>query len=319
MSFIKKIGRPLFAMIFLFVLIKKGPFKLEQLQFVLSQKDILITGLFFFLIQFFLFAVRWRNFVDLIAKISIKSAFRLTLIGQFFSFFIPGGVGGDVIKALELSRAHVTSKSAALSTVIADRVLGLFSMIFMSTLFLLADYFLNPSHSNLHFLLTSIALLIAVTIGLLFSPFFVSKLNLFFANKNSQLLLKIEKLVNSFNLTFQSFRNFKLQLKNFLISFAVQLISIYFMFLVVKSLQVDPPGFFIFFSLCCFGFLASAIPLTPAGIGVGQAAFYFLFSSTSIQLGEAAVTAVSVLQLFQLFFAIFGGILFSIKTKAKIE
>jgi len=317
MSFFKKIWRPLVAILFLFVLVKKGPIKPEQLQLTLSQPRLLGLGLILFFIQFILFAFRWKLFVDQVSHVSFKTSFRLTLIGQFFSFFIPGGVGGDVVKALELAKEHVTSRATALSTVIADRVLGLFTMILLSSLFLTLEFFTSPFEQLPHYLLVSWVLLIGVTVGLLASPFILSLLNQFFHGKQSKILVQLNKLVNSFSLTFESFRKPSLMAKNAVFCLFVQLITIFFMYNVVQALHIQPPPFLIFFALCCFGILASAIPLTPAGIGVGQAAFYFLFSSFSKELAEAAVTAVSLFQLFQLFFSLFGGLFFSIKTQPK--
>lgn len=317
MSFFKKIWRPLVALLFLVVLVKKGPIRLEQIQLALSQPRILILGLALFFIQFILFAFRWKLFVDQFSHLEFKTAFKLTLIGQFFSFFIPGGVGGDVVKALELAKEHIASRSKTLSTVIADRVLGLFNMILFSSVFLTIEYFNVPFEQLNRYLTVSWGLLFLVTSGLLTAPYIVKLLNQFFDGKESKLLIHLNKLINSFSLTFESFRNFKLMLKNMVLCLAVQLITIFFMYSVVKNLNIQPPPFLIFFSLCCFGILASAIPLTPAGIGVGQAAFYFLFSTFSTEMAEASVTAVSLFQLFQLFFSVFGGFFFSIKSHSK--
>lgn len=315
MSFFKKMWRPLVAIIFLFVLIKKGPIKLEQLQLALSQPRLIGLGLGLFLIQFFLFALRWKLFVDQFSNLRIKTAFKLTLVGQFFSFFIPGGVGGDLIKALELAKDHIASKSTALSTVIADRVLGLFAMILLSSIFLSLEFFTSPIPQLPRYLVISWILLVGMILGLWTSSFFVQLINRFFEKKDSNITLQLNKLVNSFSLTFESFRKPKLMLQNTFYCLAIQMITIFFMYSVIKALNVQPPPFFIFFALCCFGILASALPLTPAGIGVGQAAFYFIFSSFSKEVAEASVTAVSLFQLFQLFFSLFGGLFFSIKTQ----
>ncbi len=315
MAFLKKIWRPFVALLLIFILIKKGPFKLDQIQFILSQSQVLFIGLTLFLAQFMLFAVRWGFFVHLVGPITFARSFRLTLVGQFFSFFIPGGVGGDVVKALELSRTESISKSDALSTVLADRILSLFAMILMSAAFLAYEYTHEPTPNLKKFLLVSTALLAIVTAGLFLAPYIVNKLSFLFKNKNSVILIKLEKVISSFDLTFKAFRNAKTQFKNLVICLVVQSISIYFLYFVVKTLGVTPPPFLVFFSLCCFGFLASAVPITPAGIGVGQAAFYFIFSTFNDDLGQATVTAVSMLQIFNLVFALFGGIIFSVQPK----
>ncbi len=319
MTFFKKIWRPLVALLMLFILIKKGPFRVEQIQFILSQYHVLFAGIVLFSIQFVLFAVRWSFFVHLLAPLSFIKAFRLTLIGQFFSFFIPGGVGGDVVKALELAKSHQLKKSQALSTVLADRILSLFAMILMSAVFLSYEYTQAPSPTLERFLVVSTSLLAIALLGLFLTPYLINKLGFLFKNKNSFILTKLEKIIASFQMTFSAFRNPKIQLKTLAICIVIQLISIYFLYYIVETLGVTPPPFLIFFSFCCFGFLASAIPITPAGIGVGQAAFYFLFSTFSPALGQAMVTAISVLQLFTLLFAFFGGIMFSVQPKKLVR
>lgn len=311
MSYIQKFWRPLIAIIFMFALIKLGPFNLNQFKMILSEPKILFLGFILFLIQYLLFALRWKKILDESIKISMSKAFRLTLIGQFFSFFIPGGVGGDVIKALELSKAEKTSKSIAFSSVIADRILGLFAIIFFSVIFLTIDVLQKNSSEIQYFLILSLVLLIIASIGLLFSPFIVVKIESRFQSKNSIWIIKLHEFINSFKLTFELFRNIKFMWSNIFICFTIQLISIYFIFFVIQVLQINPPNFMLFFSLCCFGFLASAIPLTPAGIGLGQAAFYVIFSKINTQVGEASIVAISTMQLFQLFFAIIGGYFFS--------
>ncbi|MBC7741366.1 MAG: flippase-like domain-containing protein [Bdellovibrionaceae bacterium] len=315
MLILKKIWRPVAALALLFVLIKKGPFQIEQIQFILSQQKVLFAGITLFFIQFILLSIRWSFFVHLLVPLKLKQAFKLTLIGQFFSFFIPGGVGGDVVKALELSRTQRINKSEALSTVLADRILGLFAMTMMAALFLMIEVY-QQGDAKLHrFLVVSSVLLLGVTAGLYLAPTILKQLEFLFKDKKSFILIKLDKVISSFQLTFMAFRNRKLQTKNIAICIVIQLISIYFLYYIVQTLGLTPPPFLVFFSLCCFGFLASAIPITPAGIGVGQAAFYFLFSQFSHELGQATVTAVSVLQLFYLLFALVGGILFSIQPK----
>ncbi|MFZ3230428.1 MAG: lysylphosphatidylglycerol synthase transmembrane domain-containing protein [Pseudobdellovibrio sp.] len=318
---IKNLIRPLTAIIFLFILIKKGPFQLDQIKFILTQGKILLAGAALIFLQFCITAYRWKKLVELKTQISFSVAFQLTLIGQFFSFFIPGGVGGDIVKALELSKSKTVSRGEALSTVIADRLLGLYSMVFFSLLFLLIDYSQDPKSSILKYVVFSGLLFSAMTVGLQYGQLVFKYISNFFNSKENRIVITLQKTITSFDLTFASFRKKQLLFSVILLSLVLQVISIYFMSLIVESLGVAIPSYLIFFSLCCFGFLASAVPITPAGIGVGQAAFYFLFAQFSDDLGKAAVTAISALQLFQFFYALIGGVLFSAKPflKSKIK
>jgi uncharacterized membrane protein YbhN (UPF0104 family) len=52
-----------------------------------------------------------------------------------------------------------------------------------------------------------------------------------------------------------------------------------------------------YFLVAPIGFMATAIPISPAGVGVGQAAFYFLFNiytGTTTELGPTCITAFQV-------------------------
>lgn len=60
----------------------------------------------------------------------------LLLIGLFFNFFIPGGTGGDVVKVFYLIKEAPGRKTAAVLSVLIDRIVGLFSLIIMALCFI---------------------------------------------------------------------------------------------------------------------------------------------------------------------------------------
>lgn len=319
MELLKKVWRPLLAFSLILVLVIKGPFDLNQLKFALTNPRILSLGLVIFFLQQLLFAFRWRLFVGLITRIPPFKALQLNLVGSFFNYFIPGGVGGDIVKALELSRRHEITRSQALSTVLSDRIFGLFAMITFTLLFLSIDYTLQGEAYILRFLFLSLVLFLSIVLSLLFLPAILSRFSAFLSQKSSGIFEKIEKLVRSLHFTFVTFRNIKIQSQSFIVSFIGQLLGIYFMYEVVQFLGVPQPSFLIFFSLCCFCFVASAIPIFPAGIGVGQAAIYVMFKHISEEAAEAAIIAITALQIFNLFFALIGGAIFSFMPKIQEE
>lgn len=319
MDFLKKIWRPLLALTLILVLIKKGPFQVDQLKFILTHSSIVLLGFSIFFLQVLVASLRWKLFINLVEKVSLLKVFQLNLVGYFFNFFIPGGVGGDIVKALELSKNNQATKSQALSTVFSDRIFGLFSMITFTLIFLSIEYFMHGAEFILKFLVLNGILFLTVVLSLLFFPAVLKKFSAHLSNKNSAWLLKLEKLVSSLHFTFVTFKNVKLQVKSFVLSFLGQLITIYFMFEVVRALGAQPPSFLVFFSLCCFSFVASAIPIFPAGIGVGQVAIYAMFSHFNEDLAKATITAITTVQIFNLFFALIGGAIFSFMPKVKSE
>ncbi|MBY0553950.1 flippase-like domain-containing protein [bacterium] len=319
MEYLKKIWRPLLAITLIVVLIKKGPFQVEQLKFILTHSTIVILGFVIFFLQVLIFSFRWRLFVNLVTKVPLLKIFKLNLVGYFFNYFIPGGVSGDIVKALELSKDKSTTRSEALSTVLSDRIFGLFAMITFTFVFLLIEYSINKEDYILKFLLLNAVLFAGMIAALLFLPYVFVKISNLLPNNKSNLLVKAEKLINSLHFTLITFKNIKLQSKSFLVSIIGQLLAIYFMYEVVRILGVPQPSFFVFFALCCFSFVASAIPIFPAGVGVGQAAIYVMFSNISEDLGKATITAISALQIFNLFYALIGGVIFSFMPKVKKE
>ena len=315
MDVFKKIWRPLVALLLIFILIKKGPFDPSQLKFILTQPKILVLGFLIFFIQLIIFSFRWQLFVNLISNVSIRKILKLNLVGLFFNLFIPGGVGGDIVKALELSKSDSISRSQGLSTVLSDRIFGLFSMVTMALLFLISEYLKQQNDYVSKLVFLSFVMFFGMSFCLLFLPQIFSKISSFLTNRNTPLMVKFEKIIATLHFTFITFRNVKLQSKSFLLSFLSQLLAIYFMFQVVQVLGVESPSFLIFFSLSCFGFVASAIPIMPGGIGVGQYAFFVLFSHISEPLGKATVIAITTLQIFNMFYALIGGVIFAFMPK----
>ena len=85
----------------------------------------------------FMLAIVATRFLILVrqqgVKISFIQSFRLTLIGQFFNYAIPGGVSGDVVKGYYLVKASGGAKTNALVSILIDRFIGFWAMSFMAS------------------------------------------------------------------------------------------------------------------------------------------------------------------------------------------
>lgn len=97
------------------------------------------------------------------------NALRLGLIGFFLSTFLPGSIGGDIIKAAFLAREQ-SRRTVAVATVLVDRAMGLWGLIWV--VFLLGAGFWiagNPILMNdpkLRTIVTTATTIIAITLGL---------------------------------------------------------------------------------------------------------------------------------------------------------
>ena len=77
--------------------------------------------------------VRWYFLVRALdLPFTLRNAFRLGLVGVFYNAFLPGSVGGDLLKAYFIARDSPGRRASAVATVIADRLVGLFGLIWFA-------------------------------------------------------------------------------------------------------------------------------------------------------------------------------------------
>jgi len=90
----------------------------------------LALALFLYLSSLVVRAYRWFILLrGLDSNVSFGRLVRLYFVGQFFSSFLPTQFGGDVMRALELTEE--TDSSAAVGTVLLDRMSGLLVLLLM--------------------------------------------------------------------------------------------------------------------------------------------------------------------------------------------
>ena len=74
--------------------------------------------------------VRWWMLVRALGlPFRLRDAFRLGMVGTFYNTFLPGSIGGDFVKAYFIAKDSPQRKAAAVATVVADRMLGLFGLL----------------------------------------------------------------------------------------------------------------------------------------------------------------------------------------------
>ncbi len=95
---------------------------------------LLIAFLAYGLIQM-LAAWRWGLLMG-VQKMHLPffQAFKLTMVGNFFSLIIPGAVSGDLLKIAYAGQYFIGRKTEILLTIMLDRILGLFAMFFAASL-----------------------------------------------------------------------------------------------------------------------------------------------------------------------------------------
>jgi len=87
--------------------------------------------------------VRWQLMVTAIGlPFGLLDAVRIGFIGTFFNLFAFGPVGGDVFRAIHVTREFRNRKAEAIASVVADRLIGLIAMFLIAAV---AFWFLDAA------------------------------------------------------------------------------------------------------------------------------------------------------------------------------
>ena len=294
------------AVSLIFWLVQSGRFDLNALKKI-GSLAVWAYGILVFLLVLVINAKRWQILLTYEnVNISFTDSFRLSLIGIFFNFFTPGGVGGDIVKASYLMRSFRSKKWFIGWSIVVDRIFGLLALLLYSSVTGLIFYRHLAEDLQMSFYTISILILagLVVLVGvLIFSP----------KDKIDGLLRSHPFFEKIFLPLFYFFRHPRKVLIPFLMSLVSQGLVISLGVFLVFYLKLQFPVWMILL-LFPFGFLATIIPISPAGIGVGQAAFYYLFKKVA-DAGEFGVLMITFFQATQFLVGLFGGLLFVLYKK----
>ena len=263
--------------------------------------DVLLVGGGIITICIMLSALRWRLILAAQGiQVDYLLALRLSFLGIFSSFVLPGALAGDAVRAVITSRqSHLQSKQQkwkAASSVFVDRYIGLVAMCGLALTF---SFFAssNPQKlSQMNKIQTFIGsvFFILVIAG---SIFFSKRTNALIARPFQQskwpALQKINKLILSFNFILPT----SVVFNTLLISIIGHISTLFLFFYVGLKINPDLPTFTFLYGTP-IGLLFLGIPIAPGGIGVGQSAFYYIFNLYGITPSNLGPTLITIYQLF---------------------
>lgn len=308
----------LFSAGIIYWLIQSGKLNFAALKNLLSPGAASLA-LFLISLSLFFASERWRILIRS-QKLSAHSwsVFKLSLIGSFFNFAMPGGVGGDVIKAYYFTRENPGSKVVGVTSVLMDRVLGLFAMVLMALVVMLYDLqhiVKTPALMTLFWFIAGLFLAFVIALSLVFSQKIYDAGILKRIIAKLPLSAKFMKLYESMHIYGKDGKRFLVVI---LLSLVAQTCSIIFLYLAGYMAGFTDVSLKTYFLVAPLGFMATAIPISPAGVGVGQAAFYFLFNlytGHSSELGPTVITAQQV----GVFLVSLLGAFFYLRRKDRVE
>lgn len=273
-------------------LIKKG-----ELDFSLIGKmatdfpTTLILGLAAMLFASLVSSARWRMILHIKSAkdISIFTMFRLTWIGLFFNCFLPGAVTGDLIKLIYAKEVDPTlKKSFLLMSALMDRVMGLMGLVFLLGLSTLINYkellAMGPGMNKI------------ITINaLLFLGILIFLVTIFLPNNiQKNILALVEKvpfigshLTHPISDVWAIGESKRTVFYGLIMSMLMQGSNVIALWLMASPFFNTELTLFQAFTFIPIGLIAMAIPIAPAGMGVGHAIFGTLFGYYGIKNGAS--------------------------------
>ncbi len=256
-------------------------------------------------------AVRWRMLLSSQGvRVRLWHLFRSCIAANFFKQFMPSTIGGDTIRAYDSWRAGA-SKSVAISTLVVDRLLGLFVLLgfVLVALTLLGRSMAEFQGRALPWLLI-LGGGLSLTVWLIFAPpqrvlhatdACAARLPGFFARLYERVTASVARFRGRHRLLALSLA----------ISLALQLNVVVFYYLIGRAMGFEIPllMFFVIVPLATFIML---LPVSINGIGVREGAFVVLFGAAGAGIASADAVAYAWLEYgIFLFHGILGGLLYA--------
>lgn len=255
--------------------------------------------------------------------IPFRRGFSLSLVGMFFNMALPGAVSGDVVKALYVGREVPGKEARALGSILFDRVVGVSALLLLSACGITWDLLgqrevVGAVRAVQIILMTSAAGVVAFYAYLMlvkdhYDPLLIllKKLESRFPNR---------RFFGSLKRTQEGIRQYHhhkgLVMGSLLLSLVNHALIMTATYLVAQAMGETQIPMVAFYILAPLGYLVTAIPVMPGGVGTGHAAFLALFHLVG---SERGADIFSVVLLFRVLEAAVGGLVYlKFKTKAPL-
>lgn len=241
--------------------------------------------------------IRWHFILKQLAiESGLKINLKLSLIGYSMNYILPGSISGDAVKGVFLNKSAKSPKRVFLS-LFFDRFLGLFSVFFLIAI---QFVWMIMAKGDVYLRFTSAIQLEKIYgIGLVT----IAALLLFSSGvwhfRYHPKMNEVKVLAREF--TSGRFIWFALGL-----SLLSHLMGVVFIYTAACALNINVSLLACFFIFSFTSFVI-ILPVTPGGLGVGQASYNYLLNLYNNEQTLNGATLFTILQFFDFFFVAVGG------------
>lgn len=256
----------------------------------------------------------------------VRNAYRLSLVGIFYNTFIPGSVGGDLVKAYFIAHAHPERKARAVASVIADRALGLFGLILFAAVLGSAAWALgDESIGTNDYLQWIVKLMAGIAAGSIAGFVLLGYLPQHRVDRFSGRLKSVPKLGHSLAEMWAAVWMYRQRPKVVAVGVALSAVSHFgLVFAFHCASRVFPPAdpaelatLAEHMVIAPIGFIGQAIPITPGAVGVAEFIFGWLYKLSNRPESRGVIARLS-LRLAEWLIALTGYIVF-LRMRAEVR
>lgn len=285
----------------LYFLGKKGFLSIEATGRAFSRLDRIVPAFLILCVCALLTVIRWQWLLQAQGiQMRWMRTLQLAFVGMFFNIALPGAVSGDLVKAFYIGKEVEGQRARAFGSILFDRVAGLSALVLVSAGALFMDFQALVGTA----LMRGIQMLVivaAVSVVLFYAYLFLVKehhdplLHLFRA------LEKRFKVFGSFARIYEGIRHYHncrwTVIKVLGISAILHVLVCTACLLLLHAIGDEGVPAFPVFVVVPLGLLVTAVPIMPAGIGTGHAAFSWLFHYLGSQRGADVFSLYALVQL----------------------
>lgn len=269
--------------------------------------------------------VRWRMVLRVQGfDLPFSRAAEISLVSHFFNSFLLGTVGGDVMKAYYAARETHHKKTEAVLTVFVDRVIGLWSMLLFALVMVipnsdLFDFFRIRSFGGIFdyaptMLDTVLAIVISMGMGATVFVLLAFRGGVSRAWGGARTAMRRLPKGEWLERTLESCRTFGRNpgfvTQTVAVSMALNTACVLQFYAVARGLQIEISPL-VLFLIVPMVVAISALPISPAGLGVRENLFVQILALPAIGVAATPALSLSLLGLAgSLIWSLMGGIVY---------
>jgi uncharacterized protein (TIRG00374 family) len=310
-------GRILLGIFLIWYLARSGMLDLNEVSIIFENPSALVLAVIFLTVAILLNSLRWRMLLNGMGqRLDAMPAFAMLMVAGLVGTFLPGSVAAEAVR-VGLARLYGIDWSRCSASILADRLIGLTVtvVVFVGLVVLLQGRQISTGFGGavIHFL---IAAALVVMGG-----YALNLIYRWLIRQQAKSALSTSSTISFLLLFVGNFMDIlrKPRLSAFLVmvSIAIFLCNLSALLVLLMAITGLVPSFGAAAAAFSGAMLANVIPLTPGGIGVGEAAFGEIYQALS-GVGAGATVALVMWRIARLI-SVLPGLIFILSAKLRVR